>query len=72
MVSGSMDEQEEKVIRFDCFRQNFQRAFNSLEDHIKVNRSVEFFFDADWNLMARLNEEKLFYARTKGSWIKIR
>ena len=65
-----MDDLEEKAIRFDLFKSNFQYAFNKLDDDFKENHDVRFFFDEDWNLFASLNDARLFYTPTKG-WIKI-
>ena len=66
-----MDELDERVIRFDLFRDNFQFAFNQLENHFKINKEVKFFFDQDWNLLAKLNDENIYFAPTKRAWIKI-
>lgn len=65
-----MDDLEEKAIRYDLFKNNFQYAFSKLDDDFKENHNVRFFFDEDWNLFASLNDERLFYAPAMG-WIKI-
>ena len=66
-----MDKFEEKVIRFDLFRDNFQYAFNQLEAHYKTNNKVKFFFDEEWNLLASLNGESVYFASNKRTWVKI-
>lgn len=67
-----MDESnEEKVIRFDLFRDNFQYAFNQLDETYKNNSNVKFFFDEDWNLLANLNGESIYFAPNKRIWLKV-
>lgn len=66
-----MEELDERVIRFDLFRDNFQYAFDKLEDHFKTNKNVRFFFDEEWNLLAKLNDESVYFAPDKRAWMKI-